>query len=117
MNLNNLDNKEIQYIKSVYKTFEYYADNASTNYKKARKFFGHDRNLNARELDLISLNYLHLYETVLKFKTFQENTGMDSGLYELISIFERIKSMRGALEYFGANLPEIHKLYLKTQEK
>lgn len=115
MDIKKLTNKEVKQIKSVYDTFCYYADNASTNYKRARKFFAYDRNLSARELDLIILNYLHLYESTLKHKTFQENTGLDAGLYELISIFERVKGMANAENYFSANLPVMHELYLKTQ--
>jgi hypothetical protein len=108
-----IENKDAKIIKDTYDTFTYFADNASTDYKNARKFFAYDRNLSARELDLIILNYLHLYDTNLKYKTLEENTGMDSGLYELISIFERIRSMANAKEKLVDKLPIIHEIYLK----
>ena len=115
MNLGNLEQKQIELIKDTYQRFEYYADNASTQYKKARKFFAYDRKLNARELDLIVLNYLHLYETSWKNRPFVECVGMDPGLYELISIYERVKGMSNAKEFFAEKLPIIAALYQVAQ--
>lgn len=109
-----IENKADRYIKSTYQSFQYYADNASTDYKNARKFFAHDRDLNARELDLIILNYLYMYEFEgLKDKPLHEYVTSDPGLLQLLGIFERIKGMAGCKESFVEKLPAIHNIYLQ----
>lgn len=107
-----LENREIKFIKETYQNFEYFADNVSAKYKEARKFFAHDRNLTARELDLIILNYLYNYEfNGLKDRPLCEYITSDPGLLQLLGIFERIKGMAGVKEKLIDNLPAIHNLY------
>ncbi len=109
---NTVDNKTVKFIKDTYQAFQYYADNASSDYKNARKFFAHDRHLNARELDLIILNYLYLYEFEgIKDKSLKEYVTSDPGLLQLMGIFERIRGMSGCKERFIDKLPAINNIY------
>ena len=101
-----------KYIKETYEKFVYFADNVSAEYKQARKFFAHDRVLNARELDLIILNYLYLYEFEgIKDKPLREYVTSDPGLLQLMGIFECIRGMAGCQEKLIDKLPAIHNIY------
>lgn len=109
---NKLEAKAVKFIKETYQTFQYYADNASTDYKNARKFFAHARDLNARELDLIIMNYLYQYEFGgLKERPLSEMVTSDPGLLQLMGIFERIRGMGDCKERFINKLPAVHNLY------
>ena len=108
--LENLNNSQIKLIKETFLQFDYLVDATSNDIKPALKWFAHDRKLSKRELELVVLNYLFLYETEYKNQTLQHHVTTDAGLLGLFGTFERVRGVTG-FEKLEANLSLMNSIY------
>lgn len=99
-------------VANIFSKFRYLADAVGHDAEKALRYFRRGRDVNKREAELLVLNFLHLYENNLKHKPFQSQTGLDSGLYKLVSVYERIRGVHGFEEL---DLDQMHSIYLDTR--
>lgn len=100
-------------IKNIFEKFVYLTAAVGHDPRGALNFFRRGRDVTKREAEMLVLRFLNHYETFLRDKPFYTQTGLDSGLYELLYMYERIRGVSG---FEDLDLVLAAKIYSETRE-